>query len=197
MIEICEYSPKSFAVIGNTRPYKETIKRLGGRWNPNLTIGKGWIFQLTKLPEVEAWLTTIDYQEPNRQVIPETLSIPTIQPVMNETPSIPNQQSIPNLLIRVNRDVIISEPSTQVVEVIPETPTDSVSSDTSTIEDSEPPMKRRKIELATGVAIGAIGTFVVPHLLTMNQDLLNQGYEFGYEIIKYGCDFVAERMLEF
>jgi hypothetical protein len=40
-----EYSPKSFVVRGNTKPFKEELKKLKGRYNPHLKNGgPGWIF---------------------------------------------------------------------------------------------------------------------------------------------------------
>jgi len=47
-IEIVDYSAKSFAIIGNTKPIKEQLKELGGSFNPRLTCGAGWIFQMSK-----------------------------------------------------------------------------------------------------------------------------------------------------
>jgi hypothetical protein len=46
------YSAKAFAVVGNTRPIKDELKRLGGRFNGRLTCGAGWVFPNTKLQEV-------------------------------------------------------------------------------------------------------------------------------------------------
>lgn len=47
-IQIITYSPKSFAVIGETKPVKDTLKELGGSFNSRLTCGAGWIFPNTK-----------------------------------------------------------------------------------------------------------------------------------------------------
>ena len=52
-INIVDYSEKSFAVIGDTKEYKEDFKNLHGRWNPNLKCGKGWIFSKKRLVEVQ------------------------------------------------------------------------------------------------------------------------------------------------
>lgn len=56
-IEIVDYSEKAIAVIGDTKPIKETLKKLGGRFNFRLTCGAGWIFPKTKLEEVEKTLS--------------------------------------------------------------------------------------------------------------------------------------------
>jgi hypothetical protein len=52
-IQIIDYSPKAIAVIGDTKPIKDTLKDLGGRFNFRLTCGAGWIFPKTKLSEVK------------------------------------------------------------------------------------------------------------------------------------------------
>lgn len=55
-IQLIDYSEKSFAVIGDTKPIKDKIKALGGRFNKFLTCGPGWIFSKSKLDEVVAAL---------------------------------------------------------------------------------------------------------------------------------------------
>ncbi len=56
-IQIVDYSEKSFAVIGETKPIKDQIKELGGKFNFRLSCGPGWIFSKTKLEEVTNFLT--------------------------------------------------------------------------------------------------------------------------------------------
>lgn len=58
-VKIVDYSEKSFAIIGDTKSIKETIKELGGRFNRNLTCGPGWIFQKSKLDAVKQRLSLI------------------------------------------------------------------------------------------------------------------------------------------
>ena len=43
-MEIVDYSDKSIAVYGETKPWHKNLKSLGGRFNPNLKDGPGWIF---------------------------------------------------------------------------------------------------------------------------------------------------------
>lgn len=43
-ISIEKYSENSIVVIGNSRKYKEDLKKLGGKYNANLKNGPGWIF---------------------------------------------------------------------------------------------------------------------------------------------------------
>lgn len=56
-IQIVDYSEKAIAVIGDTKPIKDKLKELGGRFNFRLSCGAGWIFPKTKLEEVEAFLS--------------------------------------------------------------------------------------------------------------------------------------------
>jgi len=55
------YSEKALAVFGDTRPIKEELKALGGRFNPKLShdgVKKaGWIFQKSKENELRNLLT--------------------------------------------------------------------------------------------------------------------------------------------
>jgi hypothetical protein len=58
---IVDYSEKAIAVFGDTRPVKDELKALGGRFNPKLTYegGKraGWIFSKVREQEVRNLLT--------------------------------------------------------------------------------------------------------------------------------------------
>lgn len=52
-VEIIKYSDKAIAVIGDTKPIKEVLKGLGGRFNFHLTCGIGWVFPINKMDEVK------------------------------------------------------------------------------------------------------------------------------------------------
>ncbi len=56
-IQIIDYSEKAIAVIGETKPIKEKLKELGGRFNFNLSCGAGWIFPKTKLETIKTALS--------------------------------------------------------------------------------------------------------------------------------------------
>lgn len=56
-VQIIDYSEKSFAVIGETKPIKDQLKELGGKFNFRLSCGAGWIFPKTKLEEVQNLFT--------------------------------------------------------------------------------------------------------------------------------------------
>lgn len=52
-IRIVDYSEKSVAVIGDTKAIKDSLKKLGGKFNPRLSCGAGWIFSKKRRSEVE------------------------------------------------------------------------------------------------------------------------------------------------
>jgi len=55
-IQIENYSPRSFAVIGDTKSHREALKRLGGNYNPYLRFGPGWIFSVKRRALVEEYI---------------------------------------------------------------------------------------------------------------------------------------------
>ena len=56
-IYIENYSEKSFVVLGETKPHKENIKKLGGKWNSRLRNNKmGWIFPISKKDSIEKYI---------------------------------------------------------------------------------------------------------------------------------------------
>lgn len=57
-ITIEDYTEKSFVIRGSTEQYKKDIKTLGGKWNPRLRDGPGWIFPITKKDIVTKWRNT-------------------------------------------------------------------------------------------------------------------------------------------
>lgn len=51
-LQLVDYSEKALAIIGDTKPHAETLKRLGGRFNARLSCGAGWIFSKGKAGEI-------------------------------------------------------------------------------------------------------------------------------------------------
>jgi hypothetical protein len=60
-ISIQEYSDKTFVVRGDTKPYKSSLKNLGGKWNSRLAEKDSeekfgaWLFFNTKRDSVDEW----------------------------------------------------------------------------------------------------------------------------------------------
>ena len=63
-VSIVQYSDKSIAVLGDTKPIKDKLKQLGGRFNASLKVGTsgatsaGWIFPSTQREAVSAALSS-------------------------------------------------------------------------------------------------------------------------------------------
>lgn len=56
-MEIINYSEKAIAVVGDdTKQVKDQLKAMGGRFNPRLSCGAGWIFPATRRAQVEAFV---------------------------------------------------------------------------------------------------------------------------------------------
>lgn len=56
-LKLVDYSEKAVALFGNTKPIKDALKAIGGRFNPFLTLEgekvAGWIFSKTKIADVQ------------------------------------------------------------------------------------------------------------------------------------------------
>ena len=59
-LKIQSYSEKSFVLLGDTKPYKEELKNMNGKYNSNLTVdgnpAKGWIFSKKHQENIEKWI---------------------------------------------------------------------------------------------------------------------------------------------
>lgn len=56
-VAIIDYSEKAIAVVGDTKPIKDQLKELGGKFNFRLSCGAGWIFPKSKLSDIQNLLT--------------------------------------------------------------------------------------------------------------------------------------------
>lgn len=59
-VQIIDYSERAIAVVGDTKPIKDKLKQLGGKFNARLSCGAGWIFPKTKLEIVTNGLRAKD-----------------------------------------------------------------------------------------------------------------------------------------
>ena len=60
-MEIVDYSERSFVLLGDTKAHKDIIKEMGGKWNPSLSCGSGWIFSKKNQDNVEKWMSELDH----------------------------------------------------------------------------------------------------------------------------------------
>lgn len=51
-INVIDYSEKAIAIIGDTKPVKDILKSLGGKFNFHLSCGPGWIFPKSKQAQI-------------------------------------------------------------------------------------------------------------------------------------------------
>ena len=58
IIRIVDYSERSFAVVGDTKPMKDAMKKMGGTFNRRLKCGEGWIFSIAKREAVEKFIAS-------------------------------------------------------------------------------------------------------------------------------------------
>ena len=62
-INIIDYSDKAFAVVGDTKAVKDSLKKMGGRFNSKLSCGCGWIFSNKMREEVERFISSGEVTE--------------------------------------------------------------------------------------------------------------------------------------
>lgn len=55
---VTEYTDKSVVVTGDTVFHSKNLQKLGGKFNPNLRIGAGWIFSKTRKESIETYIKT-------------------------------------------------------------------------------------------------------------------------------------------
>lgn len=82
-IHVVDYSEKAFAVIGDTKPIKDLLSSLYGKFNKHLSCGPGWIFSKKRLKDVEEAIrkhVEERKQKPFMQLLPAT----TAAEVQNE-----------------------------------------------------------------------------------------------------------------
>ena len=74
MLEFINYSKYSLVLRGkDTKKIKKELKDLGCKYNPNLTIGKGWLFKKEDYSDITDMLDEqeIDYTEDIEDIDPE------------------------------------------------------------------------------------------------------------------------------
>lgn len=78
-LSLHNYTEKSVAVFGDTKPFSDRLKELGGRYNPNLTLNgertPGWIFSNKKKEELQQLTDKINKGEIDVQNKSDTSSI--------------------------------------------------------------------------------------------------------------------------
>lgn len=57
-LQLHDYSERAIALTGDTKPIKDDLKKLGGRYNPRLKCGAGWIFSKKTQADLESYIAT-------------------------------------------------------------------------------------------------------------------------------------------
>lgn len=57
-LHVHDYSERAIALTGDTKPIKDDLKKLGGRYNPRLKCGAGWIFSKKTQADLESYIAT-------------------------------------------------------------------------------------------------------------------------------------------
>ena len=63
VLDIKDYSEKSFVIYGDTKRFKEELKVLGGRYNSNLNGKSGWVFSIKSKDNINEWLLHLKDQK--------------------------------------------------------------------------------------------------------------------------------------
>jgi len=122
---------QGFVVKGQTYPYRDELKKMGGVWNANLTDGgNGWFFQKNVLDELNSFVNGVQ-----KGKIKPAVSSP---PLSN--PNIISKQDFLSLVERVERlELALAHPS---ISHLPSVPTNSLSLNSVSLpvveEDSRP-----------------------------------------------------------
>lgn len=53
-LRLIQYSDKCVVVVGNTKPKRDRLKAIGGKFNPWLKCGEGWVFPKYKEAEIRS-----------------------------------------------------------------------------------------------------------------------------------------------
>ena len=69
--QIINYSEKAIALVGDTKAIKEQLKAIGGKFNPRLTCGAGWIFSIKMREKVEALINGGEVKPVERKDTPK------------------------------------------------------------------------------------------------------------------------------
>ena len=68
-LKLRDYSDKSFVVQGKTHNYRVDLKTLGGKYNPNLEGGPGWVFELSRKKDI------LNYIEGGKPLVTDEVKI--------------------------------------------------------------------------------------------------------------------------
>lgn len=59
-LEVKDYSERAIVVIGETKEFKDSLKKLGGRYNKFLSCGEGWVFSRRWIDDVQKFVNEVN-----------------------------------------------------------------------------------------------------------------------------------------
>ncbi|MEO6068885.1 MAG: hypothetical protein ABIQ41_13015 [Gemmatimonadales bacterium] len=97
-----EYYKNSLAVFGNTKPWKENIKQLGGSFNGNLAGRPGWVFKKELEPIVMQFIANANagYIQPIAPAAPTPVAQPQMVPFGQVAPALTPQDAMARLTMQ-------------------------------------------------------------------------------------------------
>jgi hypothetical protein len=119
-MELQQYTPKSIAVFGDTKPWRAELKELGGRFNSSLSKGAGWIFQIAKQQEVSDFIAAansgtlqprpgytsqnaqIQTREPHQPAMSPSSALARLQSAHQSKVNVPPVSALPSQPIQLN-----------------------------------------------------------------------------------------------
>lgn len=121
------YTDRSIAVTGNTKPWKENLKALGGSFNMNLRGRPGWIFPRTQEASVMQFIANanagmIQPIQPQQQQVatPQMVPMGQIQPAMTPQAALarltiqPGQPASPGQTMQLGQPIQPPMPTVQI-----------------------------------------------------------------------------------
>jgi hypothetical protein len=107
-MEVINYTDRSVAVFGNTKPYSDQLKQAGGRFNPSLKYGDdeetrrpGWIFPKTKENDIRKLVDNLNSQpQPTENT---STSSSSSKPTYQKSVDTVDKKTFMALLTRVER----------------------------------------------------------------------------------------------
>jgi hypothetical protein len=132
------YSNNSIAVFGDSKPWKDNLKSLGGRWNQNLNGRAGWIFPRNREQELMQLISQVNsgsiQPQPFQQTtfqgsIPSPVPLNFNQQVMNPLESLNRLSLSRNLNNTENiQQPIIQQPTIRQPMIQPQRPYTNIQS---------------------------------------------------------------------
>jgi hypothetical protein len=135
-ISFKKYTEKSILVEGDTKPWKENIKAVGGKWNKAL---QGWIFPSSKLSAIEKLVTSINSGKAEKIADSESNYVSGVS--KNDfTALLARMEAMEIEIAKLKKSkVVISKPVSKPIKKSDSSSEEESESEESSSEDESPP----------------------------------------------------------